>query len=119
MSAEQLFQIGDQVYVEKSARIDIGFQAWDYINSNPRGIVRCKMEPIDQEGKIKILPESEQIYSIEFPAPFSGGISCQGTTKQRQGQFITAKHLSLCFEASREVITVPQIGYYEKEGSAE
>jgi hypothetical protein len=78
------------------------------------------MEAVGSDGKELVLPESEQLYAIEFPDQFSGGISCQGTTKQRQGQFITAKHLSLCFEASREVITVPNIGTtFDEKGSTE
>ena len=113
-----MFEVGDQVIVEKTARIDIGFQSWSYVEQHPIGIIRSRMGSLDVDGHEKVLPEREQVYAVEFPDKFQGGTSCYGNTKIGQGQFITAKHLSLCFEASREVITVPQIGK-EHEGSTE
>jgi len=55
------------------------------------------------------LPEGEQVYALEFDRDFSGGHNCQGTCTENRGQFFAAKHLSLNFEVSRIVVTVPNL----------
>ena len=100
-----MFQIGDFVFVEPSARIDIGLQAYRYITQHPRARIAAHMSRADG----KEIPASEEVYALEWPEDFPGGIDCQGATPCHRGQFITAKHLSLDFEASRVVTTVPQI----------
>lgn len=98
-----MLQVGDQVFVEKSAREDVGFIAWSYVESHPTATVKQRMELSN------VVPESETVYALEWPEEFSGGHYCQGTTANKRGQFVAAKHLSLCFEASREVNTVPHV----------
>jgi hypothetical protein len=84
--------------------------AWSYIKNHPRGQV--KSVTLDQE-----LPASEGVCAIEFPDQFAGGIDCMTKCKPRQGQYITAKHLDLDFEASRQVRTVPMLEEYDEKES--
>lgn len=101
-----MLRVGDVVIVEKSARIDACFQAWSFIDSNPKALVKQKMEYVET-GAPK--PEGEELYALEWEQEFSGGHSCQGTCADRRGQYFAEKHLSLCFEESRDVQTVPNI----------
>lgn len=99
-----MYQAGDLVFVEKSAVVDIGFQAWSFVEAHPQAVI-VKQMPCGE------LPEREVVYAVQWPVEFSGGWDCYGHCERGKGQFITAKHLSLCFEASREVTTVPRIDY--------
>ena len=96
-------QVGDKVYIEESAVIDVGFLAWNFVHDHPYAVVRQRMECR------AATPESEVVYAVEWDQEFSGGIDCQGSCAPRRGQYITRKHLSLDFEASREVVTVPLV----------
>jgi len=99
-----MLQVGDKVYIEDSAQIDIGFMAWSHIKAHPYAVVKHRMDFAGKE-----LPESERVYALEWPEKFSGGHNCHGNCLDQQGQFIAYKHLSLDFEGSREVCTVPQL----------
>ena len=110
-----MLQAGDTVFVEDSAKIDVGFMAWSFVEANHLAIVKQRMEMLNPDKKE--IPESEVIYALEWPVEFSGGHNCQGNCAERRGQFVSGKHLSLCFEASREVNTVPNInGFTDGEG---
>ena len=98
-----MLQVGDKVFIEESAAIDLGFLARDYILKHPYATVKARMR------FEKDVPESEVLYALEWPEQFSGGHDCQGTCLPGQGQIVTMKHLSLDFEASRCAETVPQI----------
>jgi hypothetical protein len=94
-----MFLPGDKVYVEESANIDIGFMAWPFVSTHPCATVRAT---------VHVDPESETLCAVEWDEDFSGGIDCFGNCAPHRGQFVTAKHLSLDFEASREVVTIPK-----------
>lgn len=100
-----MFQVGDKVFVNASAQIDVGFLAWDYVKAHPLAMIKQRMDFARNED----VPESEMVYAVEWPEDLQGGHTCQGTVEGKRGQFVAAKHLDLCFEASREVVTVPQI----------
>lgn len=102
-----MLQAGDVVFVESSAQIDVGFMAWSFISSHPKATVKQRMEFVGKQN----VPESEVMYALEWDTDFSGGHACQGICTDHRGQFVSAKHLSLCFEESREVITVPQFNF--------
>lgn len=97
-----MFQPGDKVYVEKSGHVDVGFKALSFITDHPFATVKA----LAHEGSST--PE-HRVYALEWDTEFSGGIDCYGVCAPRRGQFVTGKHLSLCFEASREVVTMPRI----------
>jgi hypothetical protein len=101
-----MFQPGDKVFIENSAQIDIGMLAWFYVNEHREAIVKQRMEYIEHDNNI---PEQDHVYAVEFADDFQGGHFCQGNTSRNRGQFVAAKHLSLKFEESREVCTVPNI----------
>ncbi len=101
-----MFNVGDIVYLEDSSQIDIGFLAWEFVKAQRRAVVRHRMEGLPIE---EMVPESQVLYAVEWDTEFSGGHSCQGNCASRRGQFVASKHLSLCFEDSREVVTVPNI----------
>lgn len=97
-----MFQIGDTVYVEDSAQPDCTLEAWSFIDSHRTGTVAKVLEAE--------LPTGKNIQcAVDFGAEFSGGHYCNGSVLKRTAQWITSHHLSLCFEASREVQTVPHI----------
>lgn len=100
-----MLQDDDKVYIEDSAQIDVGFQSWSFVKAHPYATVKGAVIGKAKNGDD--LPEREVTYALEFGEEFSGGIDCCGLTKPRCGQWITAKHLSLDFEASRKVVTVP------------
>ena len=106
-----MFNVGDKVYVEDSAQVDVGFQSWSYINGHREATVKHKMEfaalGVDLNGYIP--QDKDYIYALEWPEKFSGAHSCQDHCAPNQGHFISAKHLDLRFEASREVQTIPNI----------
>lgn len=106
-----MLKIGDKVFVEDSAEEDFLIQAWAYIKEHREAVVksvRLHASPYNPQADAEIV--------LEFAEPFDGGHSCCGTTKPRQGVFVMAKNVTLMFEESREVITVPQIeGVHEKE----
>lgn len=98
-----LFHEGDKVFIEESAQTDIGFQAWSFVKANPYATVKRRLD----SGKVT--DAKAQVYALEWDDEFSGGIPCLGACAPHRGQFVTAKHLALDFEASRLVCTVPQI----------
>lgn len=108
-----MLQAGDKVYVESSAQIDIGFMAWSFVKAHPLAVVKQRMEVAAIGNAASVCPEGEVVYALEWEEEFQGGHNCQGTTKDRSGQFVAAKHLSLCFEASREANTIPQLKGFE------
>lgn len=99
-----MFEPGDKVFIELSAQDDVSFRAWDYIKNHLYATVKAKM----QFGS-KPAPILSTSYALEWPEEFDGGIDCYGKCLPRRGQFIECKHLSLDFENSRNVITVPNI----------
>jgi len=103
------FRVGDYVFVNPSAIIDCNPVTWMALKEQPAGQIKGVMFHSED------CPASEVVYSIEFPAPFAGGTDCYGDCQHGHGQFITAKHLDLDFERSREVITVPKVEGYEEE----
>lgn len=102
-----MYRPGDKVYIETSAIIDIGYQAFVYVSSHPYAVVKARMT--DDVN----VPEKEVLYCLEWPEEFPGGWDCYGHCLPRRGQQITSKHLTLDFEGSREVTTVPNIEYSE------
>lgn len=96
-----MYKVGDTVYVENSAEHDCHYKAWPHIQ-NRKGRVRKVQGDADN-------PQAVPMCSVEFDAPFAGGVDCHGICLPAQGQFVMANHLSLCFEDSRTVNTVPQI----------
>lgn len=100
-----MFQSGDYVFINDSARADICTQAWDYIKDNRRAQIICIYDP----GTNVKLPEAETMYVVAWPEPFKGGIDCWHHCIPGHGQFVTQKHMELCFEDSRSVQTVPNI----------
>lgn len=103
-----MYQAGDTVFVERSAIIDIGFRSWSFVEARPKATITKRMEAGAE------CPESEVVYAVQWPVEFSGGWDCYGHCERGKGQFVTAKHLSLCFEESREVTTVPAIKGYDE-----
>jgi hypothetical protein len=96
-----MFKLGDKVFIEESADCDFGFQARRYISQHMYALVKG-YAPVRPNT-----PESEYVYALEWDEEFSGGIDCNGLCADRRGQWVTAKHLSLDFEASRQAVTVP------------
>ena len=101
------FQEGDSVYIKDSARIDCEGYAWNYIADHRNAAVISVS--CDATKLIPPLAESETLYVVAWPEPFKGGWSCWDKCLPGHGQIITGKHLELNFEASREVVTVPNI----------
>ena len=101
-----MLQAGDNVFIEDSAQIDINFFAWLYISTHREAVVKQRMSFIEHDDAV---PESEHLYALEFSEDFQGGHNCQENCANHRGQFVAAKHLSLKFEESREVCTVPNI----------
>ena len=100
-----MFQAGDKVWIEDSAQIDVGFLAWNFVNTHRYATVKS-----EYTGKTVLpLPEGEKIYCLEWDEEFSGGWNCFGACAEKRGMQISSKHLSLDFEASRNVKTIPQI----------
>lgn len=96
--------VGDSVYVEDSAQPDCTLEAWQFITGHRKGRI-AKVLMAD-------LPTGKQTQcAVDFGAEFSGGHYCVDALKTRTGQWITSHHLSLCFEESREVQTIPNIEY--------
>lgn len=100
--------VGDYVFVTESAEPDCNMLAWQYIKNNIRGQIRRVVQD-------KTLPAREALCAVEFQDEFAGGNDCGVACLPRRGQWITAKHLDLDFEASRNTITVPGGVYDEKE----
>ena len=100
---EGQLQVGDTVYIEDSAQDDCTLEAWQYIEAHRKGTVVQIISTVNATGK-------EGQCAVDFGAEFPGGHFCTAQLSTRRGQYITAKHLSLCFEESREVITVPTPG---------
>lgn len=101
-----MFQVGDKVWIEDSAQIDVGFIAWNYVNTHRYATIKSINK---MHHKVPALPEGEYVYCLEWDEEFSGGWDCQSVCASKRGTMISGKHLSLDFEASRNVITVPQI----------
>lgn len=106
-----MLRIGDVVYIEDSGQIDVGFIAWSYIKDHRVALVKKEMTFAEMGVEFKdYIPKSgDFMYAVEWPEKFNGGHTCQGHCKEGQGQFLSAKHLDLNFEASREVNTVPNL----------
>ena len=95
-----MLQAHDIVQVEDSAEDDCVITAWPHVQSKIGRVVHVVQ---NHEH-----PANNMI-AVEFPAPFAGGITCHDTCPPFRGQYIMEKNLSLCFEASRVPITVPQL----------
>lgn len=100
-----MFRPGDKVYVEKSAEIDVGYTSYVYIMAHPYAQIRARFEPPIGTR------ETEVLYALEWPEEFPGGWDVYKTCLPGRGQQITSKHLSLDFEGSREVTTVPKFAF--------
>jgi len=107
-----MLTIGDKVFVEDSGQVDIGFLSWAYIKDHREATIKQKMEfaALGVDLKDYVPTDVDYIYALEWSERFSGGHTCQNNCAAEQGQFVAAKHLSLNFEASREVQTVPNLG---------
>ena len=82
-----MFKIGDCVYINDSAEVDVCLFAWSYIKQVKVGIICSILDP-----------QTEFIhrqYGIKFDSVFEGGHTCKDTCPPKMGQFITAKHLQL------------------------
>jgi hypothetical protein len=101
-----MFKPGDVVYIEDSAGEDVAGHAWPHIETWREAVVRG-IAPFSY-GR-EALPESEVVYALEWPEEFSGGHTCQNMCEGRRGHFVSGKHLTLQFEKSRQVSTVPNI----------
>jgi len=104
-----MFQIGDEVYIEDAARVDISVLSWlsyiqDHRVARIAGLMSDAEMGVDMQGK----PRTPD-YAVVWPDEFMGGHDCYGRCEAKRGQFINEKHLSLNFERSREVTTVPNI----------
>lgn len=109
-----IFTEGDIVEILPSAEEDCHVKAWKAIEEYPYGMVKAVIGTADKPASMMI--------AVEFAAPFAGGIDCNGLCKIGQGQFFSVHNITLCFESSRKVVTVPQIvnqfddeDRYEKE----
>lgn len=98
-----MLKVGDVVFVEDSAQEDCTLAAWQYIDQHRRGTVVKIVSTEKATGK-------DVQCAVDFGAEFSGGHYCTAALPKHTGQFITAKHLSLCFEESRDAVTIPNIG---------
>ncbi len=103
-----MFKVGDKVYVEDAADIDCTEKAWEYIKDHRVATVLAV-----RPGRQPYITHTE--LALDFGEVFDGGHYCSSLCDSRRGQFVMANNVSLCFEDSREVITVPQIEVYEKE----
>jgi len=104
-----MLQIGDEVYIEDDAQVDVGFIAWHFIKDNRTAIVKAKMTS-DEMG-VTVPPGATYTpdYALEWNERYDGGHACHGKTANGCGQFVNEKHLSLNFENSREVVTIPNL----------
>jgi hypothetical protein len=100
-----MLQAGDKVFVKDSAIEDIGALAWKYVQDHREACV----VNVFHSGTNVSLPESEALYIVKWLDTFEGGWDCWHECPRGQGQIVTAKHLDLRFEASREVVTVPNL----------
>ena len=95
-----MFKEGDSVYLKDSAQIDVNGLAWNYIKDHRNAaVVNCFVNE----------DEAETIYVLVWPEPFHGGWDCYNQCLPGYGQLVAQKHLELNFEASYEVVTVPNI----------
>ena len=116
------FEVGDKVLVQMSAQEDVGTVAWQFIDRNAVAIVKGFMpRPVTGTLAKNVLIDGyrDKDYALEWPIEFRGGHTCLGNTAERRGQWIGGQHLELCFEASREVNTVPNIQGYDAEDTKE
>ena len=105
-----MFQPGDFVFVKDSAEEDVNGYAWNYIKEHREAVVTRVNVYSDLS---RPMPESEYHIVCAWDEEFEGGWDCWGKCPPKRGQIITAKHLDLCFEKSRQVVTVPNIKGYE------
>ena len=118
------FQVGDLVYVNNSAQEDVGTVAWQFIRFSRSARVKgWALRPTlgtKENNEVYSDPsERDRDYAVEWPVDFRGGHTCLGLTAAHRGQWIGGQHLELCFEASREVNTVPNIQGYDAEDTKE
>ena len=108
-----MFKEGDSVYISDSAQMDCEGYAWNYISTHRNAAVVCIS--CDATKLTPPLPASESTYVLVWPEPFKGGWDCWDKCLPGYGQIVTAKHLELNFEESREVVTVPnlKVDYHE------
>jgi hypothetical protein len=99
-----MFQVGDKVYVEDRAGEDLMPISLEYVETHRYAIVRDVFERL-----------GVQQLAVEFPDEFPGGHYCMQKIHTKSGAYFSSKNVSLCFEDSRPVITVPNIEGYEKE----
>lgn len=97
------FTVGDKVFVEDSAEEDCHAEAWKSIKVQRYGIVKAVRHGRDTAR----LKRSE--LALEFPDDFAGGHYCTGVCLPKRGQFVMSNNVTLCFEDSRPVETVPRI----------
>jgi hypothetical protein len=103
-----MFNVGDVVYVNDSADCDCTVTAWGYINTHRQAVVKA----VRLGARKK--PENTEL-ALEFEEDFAGGHHCGGVCLPQRGHFVMATSVELCFEASRAVVTIPNIGFHEKE----
>jgi len=104
-----MFQIGDEVYIEDSAQVDIGFMSWTFINKHRTARIKAQMTNAEMGVQEKAGIKYTLDYALEWPEAFTGGHNCHNTCNECCGQFVNEQHLSLNFENSRTVVTVPHI----------
>lgn len=97
------YKPGDTVYLNDTAREDIGLNAWSYVDQHRTAQILHVVKHSNPQ-----LPASEDMLFVVWPENFAGGIGFE-MSKASNGQYVTAKHAELCFEASRAVVTIPHI----------
>ena len=98
-----MLKVGDKVYVEDAADIDCTEKAWEYIKDHRVATVLAV-----RPGRKPYITHME--LALDFGEVFDGGHYCSSLCDSRRGQFVMANNVSLMFEASREVVTVPNPG---------
>ena len=97
-----MFKSGDSVYLKDSAQEDVAGYAWNYIKDHRNAVIL--------EGYVLCVEdEGSSLYVVVWPEPFRGGWDCWTRCKPGQGQLVSQKHLELNFEASYDVLTVPNL----------
>ena len=99
-----MFQEGDSVYIKDSAQEDVGGYAWNYVQAHREAAIVCRLA-LPQQG----VPENETLYVVVWPDQFQGGWDCYNNCIPGYGQIVAQKNMELNFEASREVVTIPNI----------
>lgn len=98
-----MFKIGDSVYLTDNAQEDVAGCAWKYINAHRNATIASIFFKSDK------LPEDFITYAVVWSEDFLGGWDCWGLCQTHRGQLIKQSNMELNFEASREIVTVPNI----------